>query len=293
MSKNLAVVLVILSATASAAATTELVNMLKTHSVSGYRVYTTLKDKSIFDFFSKTTTNGGRIGAISTAVHESLHKVDSELTDAARKTGDIRNNFVFFLVDGSQASISSTPPDEKGGQTELEPSSIAHAEAEKLGSDIISAYAKTYLAGEMGKQKFDSILDELNAYAHDARVVSDLAAGLRETRRINPGLQIMIIFCGLYIERVKADFPATWRAVKNGADFQKGLKLLYSQALDELRAACTSKYSGTEKEVLRLALGKRITGAWEAALGTGATAHAAAAARTCGILQVKPDTVIR
>jgi hypothetical protein len=111
-------------------------------------------------------------------------------------------------------------------------------------------YADNYLQGESGKQGFNSLLDEYNAYAHSlaARWCTHdtLAPGTRVTAR--DGILTLMFYVGEYLRIARDRHPKDYAAILGDAGHVRMIVTVWDRAEFWLRLASTDPALGINDE---------------------------------------------
>jgi hypothetical protein len=192
---------------------------LRAHSPDGFAVYTRLANPA---FFTGWIDCSDAQLDLSTAVHESTHRITSE-ADA------------FPLVGGGEVRR----PHEVSGF--FPPSRIA-------GQFKPDEHVATYLQPGRASSATDLLylLDELNAYTHDLNAAVDLKHMTRPNQAVDhrDGLAALMAFVAGYAATAKATEPATWRGLQQ-PKVATAIAALWGRAEGVMASSCGIPDFGT------------------------------------------------
>lgn len=203
------------------------VNVLRQHSPTGIGVWKAATDKSTFKAFVKC--DEWMDESLSTAVHETVHMFRAEQNK-------------YYLASGERQEV----PSDTGY---FPPKKIENALFRDLKVQKDDAFFSTYISTRgptsSSKDEFSYLLDELNAYSVDSKVLSELADAGRA--RINPqthGLAPLMTYVAYYLQHAKSLEAATWQRIKRDPTMVAAIRNIWTQSETSLANACKSSKRG-------------------------------------------------
>lgn len=215
----------------AAKAREEKLALLRQYDPNGASIIEALKDKSTFDFFS--SGNGTPADELDTGVHESLHGLDDQLGDYRR------GKHAFRLIGGKVIYVPM--------RGTFNRDQVATLLSERERGD---GYAQTYLTGASGRQGLHMLLEELNAYTQGGLTGLRLSEGMKEQNRLNPGLQHMMFYLGLYLKLAREKHVKVHDFIIKNEEYRGAIQTLWIQAEDVLNQSCASSFVSVDPEHL-------------------------------------------
>jgi hypothetical protein len=230
-----------------------------------YRIFLDLRDRATFVFFA-TRDDADPFGNLEAAVHESLHRLNHEASDASE--------WRLRTLDGGRVSVPV------GGTFPI--SEIA---ADVDGAAEFVAYRGPYLTGDGGAQGLPVLLDELDAYTHSVNTTVQVADAVGSLRGTNRGLPAMMYFLEAYLARAESLHPDVWARVAS-QEYANAIVRLWMQAGEVVCRACKAEKAVIDPEEIVLVFREarlRPLRTLSRGLGDGAPADLAAALDCCDL----------
>ncbi len=202
-------------------------DMLHRRDKTGYGIVTKVKNAG--EFAQWLDCNEPPLYGVTTAVHETSHELDNELSgfsEAENEFGVYR--FRYFL--GGDKILTVTDKklfyrSEIGGELDDEDKSYM--------------YYETYLTGDSGNQDILLLLEELNAYTHGLNTAVQFAdmlpANMTVTERDGPS--VFMYYLEMYLRKARLDYPEQWKKIYTDADYLNLMQAMWARAEETLKAA--------------------------------------------------------
>lgn len=205
----------------------KVMDMLQKRDKTGYEIATKVKNAG--EFAQWLDCNEPPLYGVTTAVHETSHELDNELSgfsEAENEFGVYR--FRYFLGGGKILTV-----------TDKKLFYRAEIGDELDDEDKSYMYYETYLTGDSGNQDILLLLEELNAYTHGLNSAVQfedmLPANMTVTERDGPA--VFMYYLEMYLRKARKDYPEQWKKIYTDADYLNLMQAMWARAEKTLMAA--------------------------------------------------------
>ncbi len=192
------------------------VQLLKKHAPEKLYTYEQNKGPHGFEFWLSSSSPPY---GVPSAVHESIHQINSKLSGWEESFYSITENTTLRiprLKTFDRSKIATYLPQSQKDN-----------------------YYKEYLCGQCGAQGYDLVLEELNAYTHGCYTAVQLQQFYSENTRVSEcdGLAVFMYYTQLYLRYAREHEPDTWNTLANDGSVVELTRILYSRAEDVMKLA--------------------------------------------------------
>jgi hypothetical protein len=206
------------------------IQLLEKYAPEELYAYHQNQEKHGFEFW---LSSASPLYGIPGAVHESIHQINAKLSDFNRRSFSITKDKTLRI-----------PRLKTFARSEI---------SQYLPSGQQDDYYKEYLCGQSGKQGYDSLLEELNAYIHGCRTavrMQHLYGDHTQTSE-RDGLAAMMYFTQLYLRHAQQQRKDTWEALRREKSIIEVTGILWSLAAGVINDAIAFPHLGIKDEPKR------------------------------------------